>query len=285
MAVPIQFTDELPSFHIEPQYEQHFISRELERLKTRRRTADGLYALFKQPEHVLVIHYSCESYYDRPDGKTPRITSIAVRNLTSGQTQSFSIHKVAEPRHIALPDIVEHYDELEKAMLDEFFDFARSHQNFIWMHWNMRDINYGFQAIEHRYTVLGGTPTKIDEARKFDLSRQLIAIYGVRYIGHPRLESLLQKNKISARDFLSGKDEAAAFESKEFVKLHQSTLRKVDILANIAERAASNSLLQNAGWRERHGIHPSVIIELIKEHWIYSGIAILVLGASILRFF
>ncbi|SCX58884.1 hypothetical protein [Nitrosospira sp. Nsp1] len=261
------------------------MSQELERLKTRQRAAESLYAIFRQPEHVLVIHYSCESYYDRPDGRTPRITSIAVRNLPSGQTQSFSIHKVAEQRHIALPDIVQYFDELEKTMLDEFFEFAKSHQNFTWMHWNMRDINYGFQAIEHRYTVLGGIPFKIDEAKKFDLSRQLIAIYGIGYVGHPRLESLLLKNKISARDFLSGADEAAAFDSKEFVKLHQSTLRKVDVLANIAERASSNSLIQNAGWRERYGIHPSVIIELIKEHWIYSGIGIALLLVSILGLF
>jgi hypothetical protein len=151
------------------------------------------------PEHVLVVHYSCESFYDRADGRTPRVTSIAVRNLASGQTQSFSIHKVAEQRHIPLADITGRYDELEKAMLDEFFDFVRTHQNFVWMHWNMRDINYGFQAIEHRYTVLGGTPIRIEEGRKFDLARELIAIYGVGYIGHPRLESLVEKNKITNR--------------------------------------------------------------------------------------
>jgi len=38
-----------------------------------------------------VIHYSCESFYDRPNGASPRITSIAVRKLDSGQTLSFSI--------------------------------------------------------------------------------------------------------------------------------------------------------------------------------------------------
>jgi hypothetical protein len=259
------------------------MGRELERLKNRRKASDRLSSLLKQREHVLVVHYSCESFYDRTDGRTPRVTSIAVRNLDSGQTQSFSIHKVAEQRHIPLAEIADKYDELERAMLDEFFDFVRTHQNFTWMHWNMRDINYGFQAIEHRYTVLGGTPVKVEEARKFDLARELIAIYGVGYIGHPRLESLVEKNKITNRDFLVGAQEAAAFDNKEFVKLHQSTLRKVDILANLVERAANDSLITNATWRERYGFHPSVIVELIKEHWVYSLLGLFALIFSLAR--
>lgn len=259
------------------------MGRELERLKNRRKASDRLSANLKQREHVLVVHYSCESFYDRADGRTPRVTSIAVRNLASGQTQSFSIHKVAEQRHIPLADIAGKYDELEKAMLDEFFDFVRTHQNFVWMHWNMRDINYGFQAIEHRYTVLGGTPIRIEEGRKFDLARELIAIYGVGYIGHPRLESLVEKNKITNRDFLVGAQEAAAFENKEFVRLHQSTLRKADILANIAERAANDSLSTNATWRERYGFHPSVIVEVLKEHWVYSLLGLFALIFSLAR--
>lgn len=39
------------------------------------------------------VHYSCESFYDIQDGRTPRITSIAIRNYASAQTESFSIHQ------------------------------------------------------------------------------------------------------------------------------------------------------------------------------------------------
>lgn len=42
--------------------------------------------IWDHPEQVSVIHYSCESFYDRTDGTSPRITSIAIRNLESGQT-------------------------------------------------------------------------------------------------------------------------------------------------------------------------------------------------------
>ncbi len=68
-------------------------------LKKRRRRKDALKAIDQleaRRDNVLVIHYSCESFYDTQDGRTARVTSIAVRNLSTGQTSSFSIHKSAE---------------------------------------------------------------------------------------------------------------------------------------------------------------------------------------------
>lgn len=67
-----------------------------------------------------MIHYSGESFYDRPDGASPRITSIAVRKLDTGQTLSFSIHQVAERAGIAFAQIERSYDKLERMMLDAF---------------------------------------------------------------------------------------------------------------------------------------------------------------------
>ena len=234
-------------------------------------------------ENSLVVHYSCEGFYDRSDGSTPRVTSIAVRNLGTGQTESFSIHKVAELKKVSLIEIANNYDQLEKEMLDEFGDFLQRNSHCTWIHWNMRDINYGFQAIEHRHKVLEGhPPSRLPEERKFDLARGLISIYGVGYAEHPRLESILRINKITDKSFLSGKDEAVAFDSGEYVKLHQSTLRKVDILANIFGRSVDGSLKTNASWREVHGINPAVIAELITEHWLWVLFGIIASIASII---
>lgn len=244
------------------------MGRELKRLKRRKDVVAKMDSLLEQAATSLVIHYSCESFYDKTDGKTPRVTSIAVRNLASGQTDSFSIHQIAEEEHIAFDRIAEHYDELERKMLDRYFEFIRTRQHCNWIHWNMRDVNYGFAAIEHRYRVLGGTPIQVSEDRKFDLSRALVDLYGVGYIGHPRLESLIELNKITAKDFMTGKQEADAFDNKEFVKLHQSTLRKVDTLANIFERTASRSLKTKATWAEQYGFTPAVLGEWVKEHWL-----------------
>ena len=54
------------------------------------------------PSKYYTIHYSCESFYDITDGRTPRITSIAIRNYDTAQTESFSIHKIAEKKHIII---------------------------------------------------------------------------------------------------------------------------------------------------------------------------------------
>lgn len=225
-----------------------------------------IYRLFEDASNVWVTHYSCESFYDRTDGRSPRITSIAVRKLDSGQTVSFSIHQIAELDGIDLSGITEHYDALERKMLDEFFAHVGSHRGMKYLHWNMRDINYGFAAIEHRYRVLGGEPPFIiPDENKFDLARLLIDVYGVGYTGHPRLTTLLEKNKIQPRDFLNGASEAEAFEQGNYVGLHQSTLRKVDMLANIAGRAQDRSLKTNTTRWEMHGGRVRTFINFAAE--------------------
>ncbi|CAB3804820.1 hypothetical protein [Paraburkholderia caffeinilytica] len=226
----------------------------------------------------LIVHYSCESFYDIKDGRTPRITSIAIRNFASGQTHSFSIHKCAEQSGVSAADIPNDYDKLERMMLDEYFVFVRSQGGFNFIHWNMRDNNFGFQAIEHRLKVLKGDPFVIDDARKFDMAKELIAIYGPGYAPHGehgRLFSLMDLNKITAKDAMNGKEEARAFDDNQFVALHQSTLRKVDVMSNILERVLDGSLKTAATWWEARGLHPVAIVELAKEHWLWTFFALL----------
>ena len=246
------------------------------RQKVARATLDGIFA---NASNVWVIHYSCESFDDRPEGRSPRITSIAVRNLGSGQTNSFSIHKVAEVRGVSLLEIGEHYDSLEREMLQDFYGHLKNYRQAQYLHWNMRDSNYGFQAIEHRFRVLGGSNEElyvVHDNDKTDLSRLLVDIYGIRYIGHPRLESLIDKNDITRLQFLSGKEEAKAFDDKDLVALHQSTLRKVDVLANIAGRANDGILKANTTWWEMHGGGVRQVYNWITEHpkWGFIGVAV-----------
>jgi hypothetical protein len=140
------------------------------RFQKRKEAKKLLAECLRNPETVIVVHYSCESFYDRPDGSSPRITSIAVRKLDSGLTTSFSIHQMAERKHLSREKLEEQYDELEKQMLKEFYEYVKQHQTHKWVHWNMRDANYGFPAIEHRYRVLGGTSVQLHESKLFDLS-------------------------------------------------------------------------------------------------------------------
>ena len=112
-----------------------------------------LQSLASDAKNVWLIHYSCESFYDRKDPASPRITSIALRKLDFGQTLSFSIHQVAEQKQIDFKDIESHYDGLERSMLQAFYTHIHQFQGMKFLHWNMRDMNYGFAALERRFKV------------------------------------------------------------------------------------------------------------------------------------
>ena len=237
--------------------------------KRQKAALETLDDLFSNPNNVLVVHYSCESFYDRKEGRSPRITSIALRNLASAQTRSFSIHLTAEINGTPLHEIDEHYDSLEMEMLESFFAHIANFQGMRFLHWNMRDSNYGFQAIEHRYRSLCGQDVDIyvvDDALKFDLSRMLQDIYGLDYIDHPRLEQLLTKNEIVRRDFLNGKEEAAAFDNQQFGSLHRSTLRKVDVIGNIALLTHDRRLKTNTTWWGMRGRRFATCLNWLGEH-------------------
>lgn len=248
------------------------MGQKINQFKRRKEARRTLSSLFERAKDVVVVHYSCESFYDRVDGSSPRITSIAVRNLASGQTRSFSIHQMAERKGIALGEIAKQFNALEKQMLAAFYEYAKGHARCQWLHWNMRDGNFGFAALEHRAEVLKAKPVVIPEENRHDLSRILIAAYGKAYTSHPRIESLMKKNKISDKDFLGGAAEAAAFENGEYVKLHQSTLRKVDVFANFAEMAENGTLSTNSTWWEVHGGSIPAAVEWLKEHWVFTGL-------------
>jgi hypothetical protein len=237
-------------------------------IKRRRDSWDSIERILANSGNALLIHYSCESFA-KADGSSPRITSIAVRKLVSAQTVSFSIHKMAEINGLPIDKIEEQCDQLELQMLDDFYQHVEANRNCTWIHWNMRDENYGFEAIKRRYQVLQGKQfQEINDSKLFDLSRILVGIYGWDYIGHPRLESLVRKNNMTETGFLTGKQEADAWDNKQFLDLHRSTLRKVDLFADIVGRIQNRSLKTDAGkW--------SLYTDYIKHHPAYAGIAII----------
>jgi hypothetical protein len=218
-----------------------------------RKAREALGQLFASPSNVRVIHYSSESFDDRASGQSPRVTSIAVRRLDSGQTRSFSIHAIAEERRIPLSGIDPYYNELEKEMLERFYAYVGESKEANYLHWNMRDANYGFDALEHRLRVLSGEPWSIPEKQRYDLGRMIQEMYGNEYIGNPKLQQIALKNQMTMLGFTLGEDEAQAFTRGEFVALHKSTLRKVDLIADIAERAYRRTLKTNASWWVERG--------------------------------
>lgn len=288
-------------------------SSEISRVRERSKCRKRLNEIYDEAINAYLIHYSCESFY-APDGHSPlanstRVTSIAVRNLKSGQTKTWSIHKSAElknqlnnlselirtntplvsqgqnpekPQRIPPNRLSDILNPLELDMLQGYFSFLQNHSESVYTHWNMRDDNYGFSALEHRFRILGGNPVTLQDNKKFDLARELITLYGKRYATHispkgrkGRLMSIIELNKIADKDALQGAEEAAAFVNGEFIKLQQSTLRKVDILSNIFDRTHDKSLKTDASFIDRYGIHPIAIIEIARNNPVVLGIIFL----------
>ena len=258
------------------------------RIRKRKAAKQIIQSITEQRTNYLIIHYSCESFIDIPDGRTPRITSIAVMDYETGQTKSFSIHKVAEVSGERFDSIKDKYDVLEKVMLKEFSQFVDAHRRFKWIHLNMRNVNFGFEAISHRYMALGGRPIDIDDNTKIDIGRVLSDMYGPDYIPHPRIEALCHKNTLTMTHFLTGGQEAKAFEDGEYVKLHQSTLRKVENLHIIIERASEGTLKTDSTLIKLYGISPQSIYQMAQENWILAvaaSIITLLLSALISKIF
>ncbi|MDJ0615423.1 MAG: hypothetical protein QNJ63_01545 [Calothrix sp. MO_192.B10] len=211
---------------------------------------DKIKKLNEEIDKLLVIHYSCENLSDDNEGYSPRITSIAVQNVDSQNTNSFSIHLIAEEEQLPRENIEQQYNQLEKKMLSKFYEFVRRHNNYNWLHWNMKTVNYGFEAIAHRYKILSSKDApNIPESKKFNLSSLILEIYGDNCVDHPRMIELMKINGGVHRSFLSGKDEVEAFRNKEYLKLHKSTLCKVNWFRKIFTLLIEGKLkTQRSNW-------------------------------------
>ena len=220
----------------------------------------------KDRNNYNIIHYSCESFKDNPD-RSVRITSISILSLRYGQTTSYSIIKEAELMHIQKTEITKHYNELEKSLLKKYMRYLSSHINMKWIHWNMRDDNYGFHAIEHRAKFLGISPVVILDENKIDLAVLLKDYYGKNYIEHPQMHSLAHKNDLNTEGFLGGGEEAEAFVRGDYFTLNRSTFRKVQVIKDIFDLVADEQLKTNSSRKEIYGSRIQSLFDYLNKKW------------------
>ena len=218
---------------------------------------DFLRAVKQQPERYFIVHYSSQSLYDDDQqGLSPRITSIVVRHLATGQTVSFAMHAVAEELGIARENIVQQYDRIEGELLERFYAFVRDRRVQNWVHWNMRNLVYGFEHIEHRYRALVHKDApQIPVEVRINLNDVLKDRYGSDFAPDPRMINLMKMNGDLDQRFLDGKGEAEAFRNGQFIRMNSSTMSKVDFFAHVIRlmqvgklRTAANSL---GAWIDR----------------------------------
>lgn len=199
----------------------------------------------KTPENFYIIHYSCEGLNDRNKELSPRITSIAIMHYQTGQTTSFSTHMEAEILCIPRDKVSDQFDDVEKAILKKFYRFIQDLQGKYWIHWNMKNATYGFQHIEHRYSVLfqQEIPSKIDIENRINIHDLLTEKYGGDYANEPYMVNLMDINNGKRRDFLTGKEEVEAFQKKDFLAMHNSTLCKVKFFQYVIKQMLANKLI------------------------------------------
>lgn len=204
----------------------------------------------KNPENFYIIHYSCQSLYDDNETLSPRITSIAITHYATEQTVSFSAHSIAEELHIVRDSVQDKFDQIERKLLDKFYEFVRDRRDKFWIHWNMRNLTFGFEHLEHRYTVLGGSGASvIPVERRFNLNDLLSDRFGGEYAKHPKMKSLMELNGGMHRHFLTGEEEVQAFLNNEFIKMHNSTLAKVGFFFRVVKSLVNGTLrTASRGW-------------------------------------
>ena len=226
-----------------------------------------------------IIHYACQSFYSDNCGNSPLITAIGIYFPASGQTQVFSIAGFAEQNNIELKNISNiELEEIEKELLMSFYKYVKELKKIeCWIHWNMKDSNYGFLALEQRFHKHYGkrkAPFDFDSVEKISLPNLLHQRYGENYISIPRLPSLIEKNPIAPLNFMTGKDEAKAFEQHEFLKIERSVQAKVQVFAHILELMANDELKTDSKkLRDIYGLSISGIITYVRENAILAAIS------------
>ena len=209
--------------------------------------SEFLRRLKKSPENFFIVHYSCQNLNDDNEALSPRITSIAVSHFSTEQSVSFSTHAIAEELGIAREDVFKRFDEIERELLNRFYNFAGERRACHWLHWNMRNSTYGFEHLEHRFRVLkGGDPPVVPVEQRINLNDMLAQRYGSGYASHPRMQSLMDLNGGRHRDFLDGQEEVKAFQDSDFMKMHMSTLSKVGFFHSVTKKMLAGKLRTNS---------------------------------------
>jgi hypothetical protein len=182
------------------------------------------------PDRFYIIHYSSEHLFDQAiEGITPRITSVVVCHYATGQLQSFAIHTAADVLGIPRDAVADRYDAVEREMLRQLYEFVGPRTQNFWVHWNMRSVVYGFEHLAHRYQALtGGTIAPIIPVEhRINLNDVLRQKYGDLYAPHPQMINLIRMQGELPMHFLSGAQESTCFNNREFIRMHQSAISKV----------------------------------------------------------
>jgi hypothetical protein len=205
--------------------------------------------LRNNPSQTLVIHYSRQNLNDNESGiATPRIIAIMIKSLDGKQNNCFAIHYEAEKADIILENITDYYDQLEERLLRSFNNFVKANRECKWIHWDINDVHFGFEAIKHRYCVMideeGKDFQEISNHNRINLNSLLKDIYGSNYEKEPLLENLMKTNNggITKTGYLTIEEEANEFKKLAFPAILESLRCKVNFLLEVVDKTINSNL-------------------------------------------
>ena len=204
--------------------------------------------LAQKPSECIIIHYARQNLYDNEAGRaTPRIIAIMLKSLDGRWNHCFAIHYEAEKAKIILEEIENYYDLLEGKLLSGFVSFVKKNKNSNWLHWDMSEVHFSFEAIKHRYDVLNdGDMSGYEEipyANRVNLNTILKDLYGNNYENEPYFEGLMKTNKGSILNgYLDEAGEAKAFKELKFPQILESLKTKTNFLIEIISLYSSDKL-------------------------------------------
>ncbi len=219
-------------------------------VKERRLALANLRKLTEDPSKVLFIHYSQSNTFDEDDygNISPIITSIVVKSLDDQIDQQFAIHFEADKADIPIDEIQYSYRELELRILKSFNDFVRRHNECNWIHWDMKNIHFGFEAIKHRYEKIFGDLKDYNEIpinNKKNLRNIIEGMYGEDFVdGSDTLKAILKCNygNVDNNVYLSSNIESTEFERKNFINVIKSVDLKVESIRKITNKLMQKKL-------------------------------------------
>ncbi len=219
-------------------------------IKNRRYGRNILKEALRDPSNVLIINYSHAQYPDEDidNSISPLITAIVIRSLDDQINEHFSIHYEADKAGILKEEISNNLRELELQVLKSFNRFVIRHTDYVWVHWEMKNIHFGFPAIKHRFEKLfHGTKESLHEIpshKNINLYSILEFMYGNDFAELPdSLGSIIKinnKNTILPTDYISVEKEGEEFEKQNYNSILKSLDCKVSKIREFLQKFISN---------------------------------------------
>lgn len=223
-----------------------------------------------------IIHFARENHFDERYPKGPRIISIVVLYPDSDRMSIFSLQRSAEVKGMEFSTCIDsERDNIEKGMLSDFFNEVKDSGINLWLHWNMKNDNFGFQTLSNRYKNLGGIVGAEmqfkDECTK-NISTLFKMKYGPNYITgindvKGKMYALFEKNGIADPDLLTGLDEIREFVNGNYVKVELSVVAKVKAFERLIDYARNGELKTDSKKiKDIYGFSLNGILQYVREN-------------------